>query len=66
MSDNLPSFIAAPSVIAFLQGITLILALLVTIFLTQKIAKRSIRSLVPQHLASICLVVTLWISIVGN
>ena len=66
ISDNLPSFIAAPSVIAFLQGITLILALLVTIFLTQKIARRSIRSLVPQHLASICLVVTLWISIVGN
>ena len=66
ISDNLPSFIADPSVVAFLQGITLILALLVTIFLTQKIAKRSIRSLVPQHLASICLVVTLWISIVGN
>ena len=66
MTDNLPSFIAHPAVIEFLQGITLILALLVTIFLTQKIAKRSIRSLIPQHLASICLLITLWISIVGN
>jgi transcriptional regulator with AAA-type ATPase domain/NAD-dependent dihydropyrimidine dehydrogenase PreA subunit len=66
INANLPSFIAHPAVIAFLQGMTLILALLVTLFLTQKIAKRSIRSLIPQHLASVCLIVTLWISIVGN
>jgi transcriptional regulator with AAA-type ATPase domain/NAD-dependent dihydropyrimidine dehydrogenase PreA subunit len=66
ISDNLPSLIADPAVIAFLQGMTLIVALLVTIFLTQKIAKRSIRSLIPQHLASICILVTLWISIVGT
>jgi transcriptional regulator with AAA-type ATPase domain/NAD-dependent dihydropyrimidine dehydrogenase PreA subunit len=66
VSNNLPSFIAHPAVITFLQGMTLILALLITFFLTQKIAKRSIRSLIPQHLASICLLVTLWISIVGN
>jgi transcriptional regulator with AAA-type ATPase domain/NAD-dependent dihydropyrimidine dehydrogenase PreA subunit len=65
-SNNLPSFIADSAVIAFLQGTTLIIALLVTFFLTQKIAKRSIRSTLPQHLASICLVVTLWLSIVGN
>ncbi len=66
LGDNLPSFIAHPSVISFLQGLTLIVALLVTIFLTQKIAKRSIRSLIPQHLASVCLLITLWMSIVGN
>jgi transcriptional regulator with AAA-type ATPase domain/NAD-dependent dihydropyrimidine dehydrogenase PreA subunit len=66
VSDNLPSLIAHPDTIAFLQGATLIVALLVTIFLTQKIAKRPIRSLIPQHLASLCLIVTLWISIVGN
>jgi transcriptional regulator with AAA-type ATPase domain/NAD-dependent dihydropyrimidine dehydrogenase PreA subunit len=64
--NNLPSFIANPAVITFLQGMTLVLALLITFFLTQKIAKRSIRSIVPQHLASICLAVSLWISIVGK
>ena len=66
IGNNLPSFIAHPAVIIFLQGTTLIVALLITIFLTQKIAKRPIRSLIPQHLASLCLLVTLWISIVGN
>ncbi|AFY94053.1 sigma 54-interacting transcriptional regulator [Chamaesiphon minutus] len=64
--NNLPSFVAHPAVITFLQGITLVLALLTTFFLTQKIAKRPMRSIVPQHLASICLVVTLWIAIVGK
>ena len=64
--NNLPSFIAHPAVITFLQGMTLVLALLITFFLTQKIAKRPIRALIPQHLASICLLVTLWLSIVGN
>jgi hypothetical protein len=43
IGDNLPSFIAHPAVITFLQGTTLIVALLVTFFLTQKIAKRPIR-----------------------
>jgi transcriptional regulator with AAA-type ATPase domain/NAD-dependent dihydropyrimidine dehydrogenase PreA subunit len=66
ISENLPSFNAHPAAIAFLQGMTLIVALLVTIFLTQKIAKRSIQSLIPQHLASVCLIITLWLSIVGN
>jgi transcriptional regulator with AAA-type ATPase domain/NAD-dependent dihydropyrimidine dehydrogenase PreA subunit len=63
--DNLPSFIAHPAVITFLQCLTLILALLITFFLTQKIAKRPMRSLIPQHLASVCLLLTLWLSIVG-
>lgn len=66
INENLPSFIAHPAAIACLQGIALIVALLVTIFLTQKIAKRSIGSLIPQHLASVCLLVSLWISIVGS
>ena len=66
IGNDLPSFIADPAVITFLQATTLIGALSITFFLTQKIAKRPIRSLIPQHLASVCLVVTLWISIVGN
>jgi transcriptional regulator with AAA-type ATPase domain/NAD-dependent dihydropyrimidine dehydrogenase PreA subunit len=60
------SVVAHPAVITFLQGMTLIVALLVTLFLTQKIAKRPIKSLIPQHLASLFLLVTLWISIVGR
>jgi hypothetical protein len=64
--DDLPSFIGDPAVISFLQGFTLIVSLLVTIFVTQKIAKRSIKSLIPQHLASLCLMLSLWYAIVGN
>jgi transcriptional regulator with AAA-type ATPase domain/NAD-dependent dihydropyrimidine dehydrogenase PreA subunit len=66
MGDDLPSFVAHPAVITFIQGMTLLVALLVTFFLTQKIAKRPIRSLIPQHLASLGLIITLWISIIGN
>ncbi|MEG4029893.1 MULTISPECIES: sigma 54-interacting transcriptional regulator [unclassified Microcoleus] len=64
--DDLPSFVGDPAVISFLQGFTLIVSLLVTILVTQKIAKRSIKSLIPQHLASLCLMVSLWYAIVGN
>ncbi len=66
ISHNLPSFIAHPAVTTFLQATTLIISLLVTFFLTQKIAKRPIRSIIPQHLASVFLVMTLWISIISN
>ncbi|MEG4804994.1 sigma 54-interacting transcriptional regulator [Microcoleus sp. ARI1-B5] len=64
--DDLPSFVGDPAVISFLQGVTLIVSLLVTLFVTQKIAKRSIKSLIPQHLASACLMVSLWYAIVGS
>jgi transcriptional regulator with AAA-type ATPase domain/NAD-dependent dihydropyrimidine dehydrogenase PreA subunit len=66
VTDNLPSFVADPAVIAFLQGLTLIIGLFITIVVTQKIAKRPIKSLIPQHLASLSLTVSLWIAIVGN
>jgi transcriptional regulator with AAA-type ATPase domain/NAD-dependent dihydropyrimidine dehydrogenase PreA subunit len=66
VDNNLPSFVAHAAVITFLQGTTLILSFILTFFLTQKIGKRSVRSLVPQHLASICLLVSLWLTIVGT
>ncbi len=66
IDENLPGFSVHPAAIAFVQGIVLVVSLLVTIFLTQKIAKRPISSLIPQHFASLCLLVSLWISIVGN
>lgn len=51
---------AHPSVIAFLQGTTLVTGLLLTIVLTQKIARQPLRCLVPQHLASGAIAVLLW------
>jgi transcriptional regulator with AAA-type ATPase domain/NAD-dependent dihydropyrimidine dehydrogenase PreA subunit len=64
--ENAPTFVGDPAVISFLQRVTLILATIVTIFLTQKIAKRPIISLLPQHIVSLLLTVSLWQSIVDN
>jgi hypothetical protein len=66
VNNNLPSFIAHPAVISFLQGSTLIISLLITIFVTQKISKRPFISLIPQHLASLTLMISLWTAIVVN
>ena len=66
LTANLPSFIVHPAAIALLQGLTLTFSLVVTIFLTQKIAKRSMYSLIPQHLASFGLIVSIWYSITSN
>jgi transcriptional regulator with AAA-type ATPase domain len=63
--EGLPIFVAHPAVIAFLQGVTLIVGVVLTILLTQKIACQRMRSLLPQHLASIVLGVCLWAIIVG-
>lgn len=62
---SLPILVAHPAVIAFLQGTTLIFSTLLTIFLTQKIARQPLRCLLWQHLASICLATTMWIIIVS-
>ena len=64
--EGLPMFVAHPAVIAFLQGVTLIAGVVLTVFLTQKIACQSLRSLLPQHLASVVLGVCLWAIIVGH
>jgi transcriptional regulator with AAA-type ATPase domain/NAD-dependent dihydropyrimidine dehydrogenase PreA subunit len=63
--EGLPIVVAHPAVIAFLQGVTLIVGVVLTILLTQKIACQSLRSLLPQHLASVVLSVCLWAIIVG-
>ncbi len=62
----LPIFIAHPAVIEFLQGTTLIVSVLLTWALTQKIAKQSWRSLLPQHLSTVILAIALWIIIVSS
>ena len=65
-SSSMPVLVAHPAVTAFLQGVTLISSVFLTILLTQKIARQPLRSLFPQHLASIFLGVSLWTIIVGK
>jgi hypothetical protein len=63
--SHLPILIAHPAVIEFLQGTTLIVSVLLTWALTQKIAKQPWRSLLPQHLSTVILAIALWIIIVA-
>lgn len=46
---NLPVWVAHPAVITFLQGVALSVSALLSIVLTQKIAKQPWRKLLPQH-----------------
>lgn len=55
-----PVVVAHPAVIAFLQGVTLVIAALLSILLTQKIARQPLLKLLPQHLAILGLTVMLW------
>jgi len=64
--QNLPILVAHPAVIAFLQGTTLIFGVLLTILLTQKIARQPFKLLLPQHLSAIALGAMLWVLIVGQ
>jgi polyferredoxin len=57
---NAPVLIAHPAVIAFLQGTVLILGAILSIVLTQKIARQSFKILIPQHLTILFLGFTLW------
>ncbi|MBF2015563.1 MAG: sigma 54-interacting transcriptional regulator [Rivularia sp. T60_A2020_040] len=61
---SLPILVAHPAVMAFLQGTTLIFSTLLTVLLTQKIARQPLRCLFWQHLATISLTVSMWIIIV--
>lgn len=62
---GMPIAIADPIIIAFLQGVVLILGVWLTIFLTHKIARQSFWLMLPQHIAAIALGTTLWKVIVG-
>lgn len=63
-SEGLPVLVAHPAAIAFLQGMILILSVLLTVVLTQKIARQPLRFLLPQHIGAILLAVGLWAIIV--
>ncbi|OLP17904.1 AAA family ATPase [Leptolyngbya sp. 'hensonii'] len=57
--------IADPVVIAFLQGVTLIVSVWLSIILTQNIARQSILRLLPQHLATVAIGSLFWKIMVG-
>jgi transcriptional regulator with AAA-type ATPase domain/NAD-dependent dihydropyrimidine dehydrogenase PreA subunit len=57
---GLPVLVAHPAVIAFLQGTVLLMGAMLSIILTQKIARYPLRLMVPQHLATISLMAILW------
>jgi polyferredoxin len=62
---NLPIWVVNPAVTTFLQGTTLVVATLLSMVLTQKIAKQPLRFLLPQHLSAIALCWSLWAIVVG-
>ena len=60
-SQELPVVVAHPAVTAFLQGTTLVFSVLLTVILTQKIARQPLRLLLPQHLGTVMLAAGLWV-----
>ncbi|EAZ91389.1 AAA-type ATPase lid domain-containing protein [Crocosphaera chwakensis] len=58
--QGLPIMVAHPAVIAFLQEILLILGVILSIILTQKIAKLPFYYLIIQHLFTLILAIGLW------
>jgi hypothetical protein len=64
--EGLPILITHPAVVAFLQGVTLITAALLSIALTQKIARQPLARILPQHLGTVLIGISLWLLIVGR
>ncbi|MGB3494373.1 MAG: cyclic nucleotide-binding domain-containing protein [Elainellaceae cyanobacterium] len=60
----LPIAVADPAVVSFLQAVTLIGACWLSILLTQRIARRSWSTLLPQHATTLLLGSLFWIVIV--
>lgn len=58
--SNLPVFVVHPAVIAFLQGVSLIVGILSAIILSQKIARQPFNLILPQHFATILLGISFW------
>ena len=63
--SSLPILVAHPAVIAFLQGTSLIAGVLLSILLTQKIARQQFKYLISQHIAIAFLAFGMWQVIVG-
>ncbi|MGF1482149.1 MAG: sigma 54-interacting transcriptional regulator [Cyanophyceae cyanobacterium] len=63
--EGMPVLVAHPAVIAFLQGSILIAAVILSMVLTQKIARQPFKLLLPQHGSAIALGIMFWQIIVG-
>ncbi|MBE7381045.1 MAG: sigma 54-interacting transcriptional regulator [Leptolyngbya sp. SIO1E4] len=59
-SVTLPVLVAHPAVIAFLQGTSLLVGAVLSMVLTQKIARYPLRLMIPQHLCTLGLTICLW------
>ena len=59
-AENLPVLVAHPAVIDFLQGITLIASVILTVIVTQNIARQSFWQLSIQHMTAVGLAIALW------
>ncbi|NJL83216.1 MAG: 4Fe-4S binding protein, partial [Chloroflexaceae bacterium] len=57
---GLPTLVAHPAAIAFLQGSLLLLGILLAMVLTPKIARQPLKFLLPQHLSAVILGWGLW------
>ena len=62
---SLPVLVAHPAVIAFLQGTSLIIGVVLSVLLTHKIARQQFKYLLPQYLAVVTLAFGMWQVIVG-
>jgi polyferredoxin len=62
----LPAYSAHPAVTAFLQASTLVLSILLTWALTQKIGRQPFTNLWPQHLTACIIGACLWQVIIGT
>lgn len=60
-----PIAVAHPAVVAFLQAVTLIGSVWLSVFLTQKISHQPFWRMVPQHLATVAIGSLMWKVIVG-
>lgn len=62
---DLPIWVAHPAVVAFLQGVTLLLGMGLSVWLTQKISRQAPRLRLGQHACTIIYGLSLWGLIVG-
>ncbi|MGF1568987.1 MAG: sigma 54-interacting transcriptional regulator [Nodosilinea sp.] len=62
---NLPVWVAHPAVVAFLQGLTLLLGMGLAAWLTQKISRQPFRQRLGQHGCTVLFGASLWRLIVG-
>ncbi len=58
--ESVPILVAHPAVIAFLQGTSLVVGVILSILLTQKIARQPLGLLSPQHLSVIAFGISFW------